>query len=805
MWTTFTKSFRLLVSLLALLLPLPFANACGISYYGEEYRVALLNPFLIGEEWSAFFYSADLINHTKPFNTGNDRRQNCREWADYMGNSSTAAEVQAVVYQANRDDLLNSIAEGAENQRFAGNSFFKTLIQNEKKPALDYLLLAKEYEYYSFLETTDPWGDSYGPTDDAVSKADEGKRTVQQKMRANYEQAIDPFLRRRYAYQLLVMNMYAGNQREFNRLYDEFFRNDKTASPLANWAHFHRSAMTIDSVEANYLYAISFARCPEKRIACYQRFDKKLTDSTLGFCKNDQERAIVLGLAAVRNPGRALSQIKRIQALDPDCCLLPLLLVREINKLEDWLLTDELTRMAAAVYPDGSKYEDKWEWSGTQWETYREANKISDKVYLAEVRDFVVKLSAQKSDPAFADLTNLFAGHLYAIESQGISAKNHLAAISPKASAGILEQQLTEQILILLDRRNLANKGTKKDLVALLVKLQAIQKNYRNGKRDFAALNRLIAEAYEKKGALATAYFFYNHALELPSADRVDFGTAYYALLRYLDWRASEKDVDAVLALLKKKDKTPFETYLTSAPLPSRNALLDLRGTISFRKNDLPEALSAFKQVQQDFWKNKYEFRYFLNSDPFVVWRDTLHRGKFPATKTAVVQRLLNLEAEAKNNPAKAAANYLTIGTAWLNCTWGGKSWMMFSYGKSYGEYPKNEWGNYSFSPPSKEMQALYYRGTRAFSYLSKAKSASKDLELQAQVDHLIAYLHSITYVLTPAEQKLVDEMPWNKTGKFYRDKEMSFYEQWVKNWGATGYYKEAVRICPVLGDYWGE
>ncbi len=75
MWTNFTKSFRLLVSLLALLLPLPFANACGVYYYGEEYRVALLNPYLIGEEWSAFFYSAELVNQDMQFKSGNDRSQ----------------------------------------------------------------------------------------------------------------------------------------------------------------------------------------------------------------------------------------------------------------------------------------------------------------------------------------------------------------------------------------------------------------------------------------------------------------------------------------------------------------------------------------------------------------------------------------------------------------------------------------------------------------------------------------------------------------------------------------------------------
>ncbi len=806
MWTIFAKNFRLLVSLLALLSALPAARACGVYYYGEEYRVALLNPYLIGEEWSAFFYSAQYINHTRPFKTGSDRQQNCREWADYMGNGVTSAEVQAVVYQANFDDLLNAITEGADNQRFAGNAFFKALLQKEKKPVLDYLLLAKEYEHYSFMETTDPWGDRYEQMEGAELKAKEGKQVVQQKMIAGFEREKDTFLRRRYAYQLLVMSMYAGDKGKFNRLYQEFFKNGTTSPVLANWAHFHRAAMTEDSVEANYLYAMSFARCPEKRIACYQRFDKSLADKTLAFCKNDQERAIVLAFAAARNPGRTLAQIKKIQALDPNCIILPLLLVREISKLEDWLLTDKLTRMSPAAYP-GANDEAKWEWSAAQWEQYRKANKISDKAYLAEVRDFMVKLSGQPSKPLSPDLMRLFAGHLYIIENKTASAKSYLSTISAKAATGIRDQQLTEQILILLEGRNLADKSTKNELVALLLKLQAVRQNYPDSDRDFAALNLLISDVYEKKADLVNAYFFYNHALGLPTdADLTNFGTPYYDLIRYLDWRASEKDVDAVLAILEKNNKTPFEQYLTNAPLPSRNALLDLRGTISFRKNNLPEALSAFKQVQQDFWQNKYEFSNHLVSDPFVVWTDSLHRGKFPATKTAFIQRLIDLETEAKNNPAKAAASYLALGTAWLNCTWQGKSWMMFSYGKSIHENRQERaWGTYSFQPLEKSIQEVYYEGSRALSYLAKAKSASKDPEVQAQADYLMARFRSGTSVITPEEEKSMEGKSWKEWQQFRLKKEMSFYDQWTKDWKATAYYDEVKGICPVLGTYWGK
>ena len=132
MWMKFRRVFTALVSLL---LPLPFANACGVSYLEEDYRVALLNPYVAGAHWSPFFYSAEYLNHYANDKNGNDRRRNCEEWAAYAGTGVTATDVYAVVYGSTFDDLLNAVAEKEKHERLGQNLFLKMLLNPEKKPA----------------------------------------------------------------------------------------------------------------------------------------------------------------------------------------------------------------------------------------------------------------------------------------------------------------------------------------------------------------------------------------------------------------------------------------------------------------------------------------------------------------------------------------------------------------------------------------------------------------------------------------------------------------------------------------------
>ncbi len=121
--------------------------ACGVSYYGEEYRVALLNPYVIGQEYAAFFYSSNYLYHYKAYHKGIDRRRNCEEWAAYFNGKVDPAEVEAIVYTTNYDALLNAMEGGASP--LSVNRFLKILQLPEQEPVLDYLLLAKKYERIS--------------------------------------------------------------------------------------------------------------------------------------------------------------------------------------------------------------------------------------------------------------------------------------------------------------------------------------------------------------------------------------------------------------------------------------------------------------------------------------------------------------------------------------------------------------------------------------------------------------------------------------------------------------------------------
>lgn len=797
--TRLTGAVRSLSLALALLLPLPFANACGISYLGEDYRVALLNPYVIGGEHASFFYSADYLNGYKNNRNGSDRDRNCKEWAAYLGNGMTATDVKAFLYPTSLDDVLNAIAEATENQRFGENLFLKTVLKPEKKAVLDYLVFAKKYEYFSSQPSLDPWANSWEISHDGgVSE----KQKLKQAALDLLPTLKDPWLRRRYAYQLMLMHRYDGERAAFDKIYSEYFENDRS-TVLSDWALHHKAAMVDDPALSSYLYAMSFDRCPEKDIASYQNFDKKLLNRALVFSKNDHERAAVLALFEIKNPGRSLANLQKIYSFDPANRFIPLLLVREVNKLEDWLLTDEITGMGTAKYP-GDNDESRWEWSEEQWEQYRQLNKQKDQAYLAELRNFTQKMLAGKAGSASPDLLNLLAGHLFLIEKNGGEAAKLLAAIRKDCDPKIREQQAAEELLLLLNRDDINRPETQQKMAGLLRTLEKHQETYPNGQRDFQAMNRLVSDDFLKKSNLTAAYFMSLHALDLPDYENWDYGTTYYRLIQFLDWRANEQDIDAVLALLDKTGKTDFEKYLTGGYVPSRNALLDLRGTVSFRKNDLPEAVTAFSKVEPDFWKTKYEFRNCLVSDPFVIWQDSLRRGEFPATKTAFVQRLIDLEAEAKSNPAKAAENYLLLGTAWLNCTYHGKSWMMFSYGKSINENPE-QWGYYSYRPRTPEMTEIYYGGARAAGYLERAAAAAKgNKEMLAQIGFLKARINWSRFNPETDDAARWENLQWDEQGRYLREMEMSFYKNWMVDFKGTATWQEVTGICPELKTYFG-
>ena len=784
------------IVLSTLLFPRQFANACGFSMYhfGEDYRTAFLNPYLLGDDYSAFFYSSERLNHYQNDHNGNDRNRNCEEWATRLGGDISTMEIKEFLYRTTLDDVLNAVAEGPENERFGANQFFQSLLQPSNKAVLDYLVFAKKYEHYSNGQAADPWRSRW-----KLQERNESELAVLQKMAeaAMHKHYKDYWLRNRYAYQLLLMHRYAGRKEAFHELYFRLFKNRKL-SVLNEWASHHRAAMVDDPAESAYLYAMSFNRCPEKNVASYQNFNKSIVKEAMSFTRGDAERAAVLALCELKNPGRSLNNIRSIFFFDHTTRHLPLLLVREVNKLEDWLFTKPLTNGEPTVYVNNPVQPD-WQWDKSQWAEYRRINRENDLRYLSEFRQFLQEQIGREGMDN--DLLNLLVGHLLSME-QNPDAGQYLQAVSDQCPPAMQHQKTTEELLWLLNQKDLLQPATQDKIAALLTAMKPSYQDRPNGKRDFEMLHLLLKEAYLKKGHLLYAYCFHNHALSLPSKDNT-YSSEYYSLIHFLDWKATEQDIDDVISLLDKPDKSPFETYLTDTHFPSRNALLDLRGTISFRKNNLTAALAAFSQVDEDFWKTKYEFSTYLDTDPFAILSKKTEQGKFPTTKTAFVKRLLDLEQAAKTAPPKAAENFLLAGHAWLECSRLGNSWMMFCYGWSARDQSESA-DYYTYLPQTKELQEIYFKGTRAMEYLQKAK-ATGDQSIVAKAEFLMARIQSLSYEWTPAEEEQLDGLPWNQRPQFKKEKEMSFFKKWAEAYQETDAWEAITGACPGIAVYYGE
>ena len=115
--------------------------------------------------------------------------------------------------------------------------------------------------------------------------------------------------------------------------------------------------------------------------------------------KGPKDQDAICTKAAVHDPGRSLTALSAIYALDPNDKDLAFLFSREINKIEHWLYTNRLTNAALDAYDYNTG-------------TYIKQNLEDDKKYTNELISLAEKINyeAKVKDKAF---WNLALGHLY--------------------------------------------------------------------------------------------------------------------------------------------------------------------------------------------------------------------------------------------------------------------------------------------------------------------------------------------------------------------------------------------------------
>ncbi len=715
---------RALFILLALSLQPVRLNSCGWDLSSESYRFWLLQPELAdARPLHAFYFTTDLLNVPDydeiiqlPYAT------NLREWHAVIGPDVPDEAILHVLYGMDLDAF-----EKDQDSLFRSNAFLVRLKQLKSGwPA--YIAYAKRCE--KLVNSDDPWG-FIAHDGNGIRKAwGEG---VKQLKRAKH-----PQLRARLAYQLVRLAHYAHDPERpdlpVRAIYEKHLAPLRGTTWMEGSAAFYLANM-LPSPQRELAFADCFDRATDKQFRMVQLFSDPEMECYRLLATSEKQRATLLVMRDLQHPGRALEDLERIATHDPGNAYLPLLLTREVNKLEDWLLTPELTDYAAAIN----------QWNEREEGVSPEDVLRTDLKYLRKVQAFIRSI-AQQVTTKDRRLLRLLDGHLSYVAGEHEACRHMLATLAEdtNATAAIRVQARLDVLLAGIMATKQLTDATRADVLALVELVNespelAHDRSTILGQLHLYLGKKLLARGLKVEGLFLLARTNRSFGDMLPSywsknARHIAFETAGPA------------DYDRLIALLEKPDKTPFERYLTATDERpdgwenteeqlrqtslTRDKLLDYKAMWYLRENRLEEAATTYRMVHPDYWSN-YEISLFQDDDPFVVNIEDPHNyhktDSVRYTRLSIVERMVALKKEAASNPKKRALNNYLLGNAYFNMTWYGKYWGLSRI--AWSIHDMSGWSEPEYNTPGDDD---YFGCARAKEHYLAAMEAATDPVLKA-------------------------------------------------------------------------
>ncbi|WP_264529813.1 hypothetical protein [Flavobacterium sp. N502540] len=718
--------------------------ACGWSVSPETSRLALFKAQREGFfKLTPFYYSADNYYDTNTV-SGADQELNCAEWKKKLGSQVDPKDVHVILYETDAEKFETAYETKSLKKVFDKNTFIEALLLSKNKALLNYILFAKKLEYNSNPDVKwESWGNiGYDSKDHKIADVSDFEKKIRT--------AKDSFLKQRYAFLLLRYSFYASDKNEVIRLYDTYFAEDKNTI-LGPWALYYKALCVEDLALQNYLLSKVFVSCEEKSFAVLQHYNWKLTAETLALAQNDEERSVILAIEGLRNPAPGLKTIQEVYELSPNSLYLSFLIGREVNKLEDWIFTPQYTndRTPSVVF------------DGTVWyENYakaKEENFRKDILYLRELEYYLISIREQTSDEQ-KDYVTAAIAQLCFIGDEIDLGKKYTDMISEKANSSIQMQKNIQLALVSLKQDDLKNNEVQNQLFKYFDSVENLVEADLGLFKNLYSLYRIASKDFAEKGDRVTAGLLAMKSDIKNEGEYSAYNTPYfYSYIGFFDRNnATEGDIDRLIALQEKKDKTPFERYICSGTIaPNVNYYKDLKGTIAFRNNNLELAYQTFASMPKDFWEKNYAYKDFLNENPFtpkILQRDTERKFDYRFNKADFIAQLIQLKKQ------NTATSNLKLAHAYFNVSYLGNSWMMTAYDWTSGEsYVDYVYGDNSENE-KKYQKGNYYSLSMAKMYYEKALKMSKNTNEKALASLMIFecnyYNHYANIVSAEEEEK---------------------------------------------------
>ncbi len=766
-----------------------------------------------------FYYTTRFLNSdADPQQT--DYHRNCREWVAFTGNKVTEKDVFNVQYNLSPNAFMHACNTN-EWEGLADNTFVKWLQAN--KPAMDYFAFAKMLEFTQ--SSTNGWDDVIYATlnyDSAISLA-----------LSKCKSPLPEFLKQRYAFQAVKTSFYLvfnGDQlatakhnifkAEVARLkqcYNTYLKGKKTIA--ADWGLLYYANVEANDYQRALYYMDVFDRCESKKVFIYINLSTKALNGILPSLHDPKKRSNIYAYQAMRNDGRAMQQIEQVAANNAKSKYLRMVIGKEINKIEDWILSYPMQGFTPRIATN--KYERKHDWrTDKTYEFFIEKNRVKDLAYTAKFRQFLHVLAAKKS--ADKDFLNLAIVHLYQIEGNFNEAAICLRKI-PHLKSSVLEaQRIIEQTINIAYTSDIENTSVQADLEANLCALE------KSGLRDSVAareyyfddwpnaimneLYLMLSRQYQKKNDVVKAGLMFKKAA-ISVNEYLDY-YGYYSSIDYFDKYACVANIDSLLHLKHKANKTPFEKRLATAINADDNIYLDLKTTLLVRQGLFEQALDVANTLPDDFWVTHYEFKEYLKKSDIsalstiIPAATGLDHDYAIESKKAILQDVVSLRAAYKNavtDSAKASFCFI-LGNCYYNMTYGGKDWMMYSYGKSYNEMEVTaadnwKWVYYSFYPNIKQHAAVYFQCARATEqYKMALHYAPKDKELGAACMLMLGLCDKSGHDFTIGQQQnnYVRQSRYKGCKPWFSP----YLKRLKRDYGQTEIFDKAATECPDIEQY---
>lgn len=727
------------------------ASACAYSEYGEDIRISMFRIFdenmhgFYPFKYNAHQYYASYTVSRK------DQQRNINEWIQYLNPAIKSNDVDLILYKCDPELFYNLYNRNELGVFFKGNTFIEELVKEKNKTVLDYILTSKGIEYLEKFHS-DPWSQYMERSYDFEAQLNV---SLINHLEDIIKTSLDSFLKKRFAFQYTRMLFQDHDYYGCKEVYYTHFDPNKNETILNPWAlHYCAIAEKLsgDSTKANYHMSLVFDRCDDKKLRMYMQFNRnpEMVKQTLAMAKTPQEKAAIKTLTIVNNPGKTLNTLLEIEQLDPDYYAQDFLLLREINKLEDWILTPSLTVSKPAVNLDQ-------EWQDGP-NDYLRKNYENDRAYLKQVIQYANRLMQKRGNN---DYMKLALAHLYILDKQNSSALNLLPSPKKPLSTTLAKQSIIEQLILLSAKDKITFFHHRENAGALFFILDSMyQKGQVESMTMYSLCQRFSKAMLYNNDRIRSALFLQRgdqyqitrwgidkNQTQFSISDQFD-----YYLLDYVDQVATADDMDNLITFIQNDGRNTMDSFLAKQTFPSVEQCIELKGSKLFREGRYQEALTTWESLDDSYWRENGYFHYYLKNNvekPTDIYSEKeANLNMKRVNKANILRRILELEEKANIHGRHQALNTLKLAHTWFNISYFGNTWMLAHYYKSCD--PTNEIMRVGFSELENRVQCdsmNYIHMERAIELYEKVVTISDDRELKLEALVMLEYIDYLKHM----------------------------------------------------------